>query len=71
MAGARPRQGRGARERAIVPAPWEGCKRNEQAGSFDGTSEPSSLRRAAMCPISARSGGGGLFAAKQAARARE
>lgn len=71
MAGARPRQGRGARERAIVPAPWEGCKRNELEGSFAGVSEPSSLRQAAMCPISPQRGGGGLFAAKQAARVSE
>lgn len=54
-----------------MPALWEGCKRNEQAGSFAGTSEASSLRQAAMCPISPQRGGGGLFAAQQAARASE
>ena len=54
-----------------MPAYREGCKRNEQAGSFAGVSEPSSLRQAAMCPISPQRGGGGLFAAKQAARVSE
>lgn len=54
-----------------MPAYREGCKRNEQAGSFAGTSEASSLRQAAMCPISPRRGGGGLFAAQQAASASE
>ena len=54
-----------------MPAYREGCKRNEQEGSFAGMSEPSSLRQAAMCPISPQSGGGGLFAAKQAARVSE
>ena len=54
-----------------MPAYREGCKRNEQAGSFAEASEPNSLRRAAMCPISPQRGGGGLFAAKQAVRASE
>ena len=54
-----------------MPAYREGCKRNELEGSFAGTSEPSSLRQAAMCPISPQRGGGGLFAAKQAARVSE
>lgn len=54
-----------------MPAYREGCKRNEQAGSFAGTSEASSLRQAAMCPISPQRGGGGLFAAQQAASASE
>lgn len=54
-----------------MPAYREGCKRNEQAGSFAGTSEASSLRPAAMCPISPQRGGGGLFAAQQAASASE
>ena len=54
-----------------MPALWEGCKRNEQAGSFAGVSEASSLRQAAMCPISPQRGGGGLFAAQQAASASE
>ena len=71
MAGARPRQGRGARERAIVPAPWEGCKRNELEGSFAGVSEFRRLAQAAMCPISPRRGGGGLFADKRPAKTSE
>lgn len=71
MAGARPRQGRGASERAIVPAPWEGCKRNELEGSFAELSEPSMRAQAEMCPISPQRGGGGLFEAELAARMSE
>lgn len=54
-----------------MPAYREGCKRNEQAGSFAGLSEPSLRAQAAMCPISPRRGGRGLFAAELAARVSE
>lgn len=54
-----------------MPAYREGCKRNEQAGSFAGVSEPSMRAQAEMCPISPRRGGGGLFEAELAARTSE
>ena len=57
---AQPRQCVGGRERATVPALREGCERNERCGSFAGVSEPSRQAQLALCPISARRGGGGL-----------
>lgn len=46
----------------------EGCKRNAGKGSFGAGSVPSKGAQAAMCPISARRAGGGLFADKRKAR---
>ena len=68
QAGAYPRQGRGEREQGNVAEQREGCKRNAGKGSFGAVSEPSQGAQAAMCPISARRAGGGLFADKRKAR---
>lgn len=65
------RQGGRRREQANVLGHRAGCKRNAGAGSLAAVSEPSSRTQAAMCPISARSGGGGLFAAEEPARMSE
>lgn len=62
------RQGRGGREQGNVAGQREGCKRNAGKGSFGAGSVPSKGAQPAMCPISARRAGGGLFAGKRKAR---